>query len=826
MKQYFAISILLFTLVETVCAAKPEWVENVPRHQSPNFECKVVYSRARTEKEAEDASKEKIYELACKKAGVSLQSNIRFEPVASYYTNDKVGFILLYNLYVIANKAEYYGEADAMTKGIPHSVKLGIIRDIKLPQKQTPPAYWDEYKTMSYISIPKEHHLNNKNQKGIVIDSLWRISEMELLNRKYALDESTLKALMGRDEYFDAKKKEVHTVVYIQNERLISKYTTKISESLTVTIENEIKDAQSFENTGDYEIAIATYKKAQDQCEETASLVAQLKALTGESPLVVYYNGEINKAREVLRTGLAALRKKAAPNREKRLRELLDIAQKAEKERKLGTVLKYYYGALAYMGRFPQAGSLTINYDYAALGRPWGTKITNTSTNHTLKDWLPEHIKLILSSIRVHCYQDDSDVFKKNFVFTWPDNTPVTNGDFCFNLNKGEGWSWLYDITDGEGEIEKRDCPQKFDIQFEYKYIEQWHSDEAIRNEVKNATADFSTEAIHHITVENSKPKSLPPTIPDKPSPSTDARTAYIKSSNSPLQNVLESEKGEYKEAIAKICDAIKTKHYASVKDSFTPKGYKLFLNFVEGGKVTVKNATQYNLISCWDEVYARSIKMTIQYHSKKDIMTKNVVFVFNADKKIHGIQFAIDEVTRQDINAQDNWSNEMKFAVMNFIENYQTAYNLKRLDYIKSVFSDDAVIIVGQVLPVTKVNDSGNINFNDGKSQKVKYYKLSKDEYLKRLTRIFGTNEWIDINFANIDISQHPNQDAKAVYGLGMRQDYSSQHYGDTGYLFLVVDMNDQQKPVIHLRVWTPEAEFGWPQYLQLLKDEQATQK
>ena len=74
MKKTILSFLFLFVSIVTF-AGKPNWIENTPRHQSPNFECKVVYTRARTEKEAEDASQEKIFEMACKKAGVSLNSN-------------------------------------------------------------------------------------------------------------------------------------------------------------------------------------------------------------------------------------------------------------------------------------------------------------------------------------------------------------------------------------------------------------------------------------------------------------------------------------------------------------------------------------------------------------------------------------------------------------------------------------------------------------------------------------------------------------------------------------------------------------------------------
>ena len=40
----------------------------------------------------------------------------------------------------------------------------------------------------------------------------------------------------------------------------------------------------------------------------------------------------------------------------------------------------------------------------------------------------------------------------------------------------------------------------------------------------------------------------------------------------------------------------------------------------------------------------------------------------------------------------------------------------------------------------------------------------------------------------------------------LQIKQDYFSSTYGDSGYLFLAVDLEVSDKPVIHVRTWQPE--------------------
>ncbi len=49
-------------------------------------------------------------------------------------------------------------------------------------------------------------------------------------------------------------------------------------------------------------------------------------------------------------------------------------------------------------------------------------------------------------------------------------------------------------------------------------------------------------------------------------------------------------------------------------------------------------------------------------------------------------------------------------------------------------------------------------------------------------------------------------------VYAIQIKQDYYSTNYGDEGYLFLMVDINDPLNPIIKVRTWQPEKDpnFG----------------
>ena len=141
---------------------------------------------------------------------------------------------------------------------------------------------------------------------------------------------------------------------------------------------------------------------------------------------------------------------------------------------------------------------------------------------------------------------------------------------------------------------------------------------------------------------------------------------------------------------------------------------------------------------------------------------------------------------------------------LMNFLENYKTAYGLKRLDYIRSVFDDDAVIIVGNVLrsaTMDKDRESGVATISNNAI--IKKNRYTKDQYLDNLKRCFASNEFINIRFANNDVVKAKD---KEEYGIQIKQDYYSTTYGDQGYLYLQVNLDDRKQPIIKVRTWQPE--------------------
>jgi hypothetical protein len=186
----------------------------------------------------------------------------------------------------------------------------------------------------------------------------------------------------------------------------------------------------------------------------------------------------------------------------------------------------------------------------------------------------------------------------------------------------------------------------------------------------------------------------------------------------------------------------------------------------------------------------------------------EDVTFTFNADKKIDCLAFGLDKNSTDDILKHDMWSEYARTVLAEFLENYKTAYALKRLDYIRSIFDDNAVIITGKV--TTRMTGTDNANVSLMNNKYVQFTRQNKEQYLRNLERCFDSNEYINIRFANNDIVKAGV--GGEVYGIQIKQDYYSTNYGDTGYLFLMVDLNDPKKPIIKVRSWQPERDpnFG----------------
>ena len=144
---------------------------------------------------------------------------------------------------------------------------------------------------------------------------------------------------------------------------------------------------------------------------------------------------------------------------------------------------------------------------------------------------------------------------------------------------------------------------------------------------------------------------------------------------------------------------------------------------------------------------------------------------------------------------------------ILDYVEQFRTAYNQKDIKFLNQVFSDDALIITGKVIMQKHAEGFS--------SQKIEYNKQSKKEYIDKLRRIFQNARYFKITFDEIEVMRHPTN--PNFYGVTLLQGYTNNSYHDDGYLFLLWDFTNENQPQIHVRTWQPDKVGGKP----LPKDE-----
>ena len=135
---------------------------------------------------------------------------------------------------------------------------------------------------------------------------------------------------------------------------------------------------------------------------------------------------------------------------------------------------------------------------------------------------------------------------------------------------------------------------------------------------------------------------------------------------------------------------------------------------------------------------------------------------------------------------------------ILDYVEQLRKSYATKDINFIEQVFSDHALIITGKVIRESSSDGSQYLP-----QEQVIYNIRSKEQYLEKLKQIFAANYRINLLFSDFKINRHPT--IPTVYGVSLRQAYSSDLYSDDGYLFLLWDFKEAEAPQIHVRTWQP---------------------
>lgn len=190
-----------------------------------------------------------------------------------------------------------------------------------------------------------------------------------------------------------------------------------------------------------------------------------------------------------------------------------------------------------------------------------------------------------------------------------------------------------------------------------------------------------------------------------------------------------------------------------------------------------------------------------------EDKQEQELVFSLDKQGTINDVSIAIEEHKYKEIMSEHESVQDLyrRQVIVDFVESYRTSYNRKDIDYIESVFSDNALIITGKVI---KEKPKSDYALRSLSSERVVYQKRTKKEYIANLKRAFSVNKYINVIFDEVEVIQHPK--FTDIYGVTLKQEWYSDRYSDVGFVFLMIDFQDELHPLIQVRTWQPEKVNG----------------
>ena len=218
------------------------------------------------------------------------------------------------------------------------------------------------------------------------------------------------------------------------------------------------------------------------------------------------------------------------------------------------------------------------------------------------------------------------------------------------------------------------------------------------------------------------------------------------------------------------------------------------------------KNSSKSDINKTYEGWEFRQLSSTASYPTINMQSKEYLVPDFDTTGTLVDVNFGIldgmYEEFRKASQFGEDW--DKRQIMIKFVEKYRTAYMTRDLEQLGTMFAEEAVIITGRVLKVDK-GSSNNFAYEQNQPDQpdVEYLRQTKGEFLERQKVLFNTKPDIHLGFSTFKINRKNNQEG--VYGISMRQSYTSTDYSDEGYLFLLIDFNDED-PKIYVRAWQPQ--------------------
>ena len=543
---------------------------------------------------------------------------------------------------------------------------------------------------------------------------------------------------------------------------LISKISLNISNSFEIK-EEEFNTNSSFDSKTAITSVMNSYAQA---------------TLTNTFNLVISNTPQTHVLRYIRKSEV----NKIFDERKEKVFDYVRSAMRAEEKAKIDDALRNYYWAFAMV---------------RSLQYPNSVKMTIDGVQRLLVTWIPQQIEEIMSNLSTKIASKDDNEIN---LFIKYKGEPVTSLDYTYF--DGQTWSNLYSAKDGMGIVELRPGVEinSLQLKYEYEYADQCQIDKELESVMQLFKGtSFKNASVY---INNLDKKSA---VSSKAKKEFEKSVKTESAANLETLSKVENEK-ELAGIMTRVINAIKAKDYDSVSDCFSEDGLEMYKKLLNYGQARLLGDPQFSFYTMGKRVVCRSIPMAFSFKNNRRKFVEDVTFTFDENKKIECVAFGLGSQAKTDIfnKGVGAWSDYAKMVIATFLENYKTAFALKRLDYLESVFDDNATIITGHIIKkAPKVAMEGE-SFINSNNKLIKYTRQTKSEYMRKLKMCFQSNQFINIRFADNDVVKMGA--GGETYGIQIKQDYYSTNYGDHGYLFLMVDFNDPDNPSIKVRTWQPD--------------------
>ena len=796
--------VLLFSSM-SLCAAPPRWMRQLPKASNDNYRYVKEDASASNEDEAFNKALAKVLRESIMSLGLEFNSTqvetaiktgtleakmrewrIPVNVVCHYRQGLENGMVRVYVLCQVARAGNVDPQFEEFRNCGNDADEFGGQQDLR-------PAQWALYESDRYFSAFETIETSGMDESTAKTQLEQQVRQS--LIEQMVLTDSALMKLIHTE--VQCVKNVGHAVAYVQRQLITDKYDEIAEEELNYCYSK---------------IGLAdTYIEEKKLGEANAKLVEAQRHLSHAEPLVRFletnaynraverYVDDMHKFKRDIALKLMQTEGKSTGMREGKILEFYQTAENALEKQMVGDALRYFYAAQVLLKDIENNDYITVMDKEQGRERPANMVLFQKINN-------------ILNRIQITSdgyLPDNKRAMKLDFRY---DGSPITNLNFAYNDNMG--WSDMYSVSNGWSSIEmlENNHPSSLRIRIEYRYTDEANFDAELPLLMEKYAGELSydkvAEKLVNIVV---KPTKIGPSSnPAASKFSTNIAQNYVAEQiTEDAHKVSAMDSASYHSRVVQVCNAIRDKNPEMVYSLFTPEGYNQFERLYKYGTPKIVTMAACRYVRIGTDVQCRSIPMNFSFNKGKQQL-ENVVFTFNRYGLIDGVQFAMEEIAARSVMNDQNVDELSRLTLLNFLENYKTAFALKRLDYIESIFSDDAVIITGRVLrPTEQTPEFKDIQMkldNQIVHGNVLYRRMSKEQYIKRLKSSFDSKEWINIKFGNTAIDPSAQS---STFGVRLVQDYFSNNYGDHGYLFLLIDASDRENPLIRVRMWQPEIDI-----------------